>query len=209
MRCPIGAPDLAWLQRFGVLRADVALDGDVLTRGNVECSADLADASAFEIAADHMLGTRLAGGVFMTGGFFVGPQDFYERLIAITDSRFQNDLVEQAKAQGKLPALYEVPERCRRNLPHVLEATLQPWADAGLLPDFPFGTDLSDDELRIVRALKKLKHASAHPVALVQMAVKSVWQDQQAPPACLDRLGLTDAHSFKDRFIRRLFAGYL
>ena len=31
---------------------------------------------------------------------------------------------------------------------------IAPWAEAGLLPDFPFGTDLTDDELHIVRALK-------------------------------------------------------
>lgn len=348
VRCPIAAPDLAWLQRFGVLRADVTLDGETLVRGEVKCSADLRDGRAFETAAAQMLGSRLSGGVVMTGGFFVGPQDFYERLrampahelakidmtridfinqlyghgdlkraqrrkarfmnttmmvtalgaavsdaldtgqvvsgvggqynfvamahampdarlvmmlrathehrdgvrssivwnyghvtiprhlrdivvteygvadlrgqpdseviqrlIAIADSRFQDDLVKQAKAQGKLPSHYEVPERYRRNLPQALEATLQPWADAGLLPDFPFGTDFTDDELHIVRALKKLKHASAHPVELVQMALKSLWEGKEAPQAYLERLGLSDAHSFKDLFVRRLFAGNL
>ncbi len=347
VRCPLGAPDLQWLQRFGVMRPDVTLEGQTLVRGDVRASADLADSAALDAVAP-MLGKRLLGGVFMTGGFFVGPQDFYERLrtmpaqelakidmtridfinqlygqgdlkraqrrkarfmnttmmvtalgaavsdaldtgqvvsgvggqynfvamahampdarlvmmlrathehkdgvrssivwsyghvtiprhlrdiviteygvadlrgqpdseviqrlIAVTDSRFQEDLVKQAKAQGKLPAHYAVPERYRRNLPQTLDATLQPWADAGLLPDFPFGTDLTDDELHIVRALKKMKHASAHPLELVQMAVKSLWQDKEAPHAYLDRLGLTEAHSFKDLFIRRLFAGNL
>ncbi len=347
VRCPLGAQDLQWLQRFGVLRPEVTLDGEMLVCGDLRVNADLADSGAFDAVAP-MLGTRLLGGVFMTGGFFVGPQDFYERLrtmpaqelakidmtridfinqlygqgdlkraqrrkarfmnttmmvtalgaavsdaldsgqvvsgvggqynfvamahampdarlvmmlrathehkdgvrssivwsyghvtiprhlrdiviteygvadlrgqpdseviqrlIAVTDSRFQDDLVKQAKAQGKLPAHYDVPERYRRNLPQVLDATLQPWADAGLLPDFPFGTDLTDDELHIVRALKKMKHASAHPLELVQMAVKSLWQNKEAPHAYLDRLGLTEAHSFKDLFIRRLFAGNL
>jgi len=348
VRCPLSASDVALLQRLGVLRAEVALDGDMLVCGAARCSADLSDPPAFDSAARHMLGTRLAGGVIMTGGFFVGPQDFYERLrtmpahdlakidmtridfinqlygqgdlkraqrrkarfmnttmmvtalgaavsdaldtgqvvsgvggqynfvamahalpdarlimmlrathehkdgvrssivwnyghvtiprhlrdivvteygvadlrgqpdsevvqrlIAITDSRFQEDLVKQAKAQGKLPKHYEVPERYRRNLPEALEATLQPWADAGLLPEFPFGTDFTDDELHIVRALKKLKHASAHPLELVQMAVRSLWEGKEAPHEYLERLGMTEAHSFKDLFIRRLFAGNL
>ncbi|MDH4062311.1 MAG: acetyl-CoA hydrolase, partial [Aquincola sp.] len=129
--------------------------------------------------------------------------------IAVADSRFQDDLVRQAKAHGKLPRGYEVPERYRHNLPQVLDDKLSPWAQAGLLPDFPFGTDLTDDELHIVRALKKLKHASAHPMELVEMTLKSVWEGKEAPRSYLERLGLTEAHSFRDLFVRRLFAGNL
>jgi acyl-CoA hydrolase len=132
-----------------------------------------------------------------------------KRLIAIADSRFQDELVKQAKAHGKLGAGYEVPERYRNNLPQALEDKLHPWAEAGLLPDFPFGTDLSDDELHIVRALKKLKHASHHPSELVTMALKSLWEGREAPHAYLERLGLAEARSFKDLFVRRLFAGNL
>jgi acyl-CoA hydrolase len=131
------------------------------------------------------------------------------RLVAITDSRFQDELVRQAKAHGKLPADYQVPDRYRHNLPTVLEEKLQPWTRAGLLPDFPFGTDLTDDELHIVRALRKLKHASAHPMELVEMTLKSLWEGKEAPRPYLERLGLADAHSFKDLFVRRLFAGNL
>ena len=80
---------------------------------------------------------------------------------------------------------------------------------AGLLPDFPFGTELTEDELHIVRALKSLKHATHHPAELVVMAVKSLWEGKEAPHAYLERLGLAEAHSFKDLFVRRLFAGNL
>ncbi len=132
-----------------------------------------------------------------------------KRLIAIADSRFQGELVKQAQAHGKLEADYEVPECYRHNLPEVLAAKLKPWAEAGLLPDFPFGTDLTDDELHMVRAMKKMKHASQHPSELLTMAVKSLWQGKEAPPAYLERLGLADVHSFKDRVMRRLFAGNL
>jgi hypothetical protein len=132
-----------------------------------------------------------------------------KRLLAIADSRFQDDLVRQAKANGKLAADYEVPERYRNNTPHAIAERLQPWAEAGLLPDFPFGTDLTDDELHIVRALKKLKHATRHPAELVSMAVRSLWEGKEAPRAYLERMGLADAHSFKDLFVRRLFAGNL
>jgi acyl-CoA hydrolase len=132
-----------------------------------------------------------------------------KRLIAIADSRFQEDLVAQAKAAGKLNADYEVPEQHRQNLPEVLRERLQPWNASALLPDFPFGTDLTDDELRIVTALRQMQHASQHPAELVAMLVKSLWVDREAPPAYLQRLGLDDATSLRKIVMRKLFAGNL
>ena len=132
-----------------------------------------------------------------------------KRLIAIADSRFQDDLIREAKAHGKLHADYELPERYRHNTPEALDTKLHPWSQAGLLPAFPFGTDLTPDELHIVTALKRLKKATNHPVELVTMALKSLWEGKEAPHAYLERLGLDDAHSFKDMFIRRLFANNL
>ena len=60
-----------------------------------------------------------------------------------------------------------------------------------------------------MRALNKLKHASAHPLELVQMTLRALWEDKEAPHAYLERLGLSEARSFKDLFVRRLFAGNL
>ena len=345
---PLSEADVAFLKKIGILRAGVTLDGRELVLDGERCSSDLADKEAFDKLCATMLGARLIGGIYMTGGFFLGPNDFYERLrtmppqelakidmtridfinqlygqgdlkraqrrkarfmnttmiatllgavasdalesgqvvsgvggqynfvamahalpdarllmmlrathdnkdglkssivwnyghvtiprhlrdiiiteygvadvrgqpdsevvkrlIAVADSRFQDELVKQAKAHGKLERDYEVPERYRNNLPEALEEKLHPWAEAGLLPPFPFGTDLTADELKIVGALKKLKHATQHPSELLTVAFKSFWEGKQAPQAYLERLGLADAHSFKDAVIRRLFAGNL
>ena len=132
-----------------------------------------------------------------------------KRLLAVADSRFQAELMNEAKTNGKLEASYEIPERYRNNLPQMLDDKLHPWSRAGLLPDFPFGTDLTDDELHIVRALKRLKHATEHPAELVALVVKSLWEGKEAPHAYLERLGLADAKSFRDMFVRKLFAGNL
>ena len=130
-------------------------------------------------------------------------------MLAIADSRFQLGLLREAQAHGKLEADYELPERYGHNLPEALDAKLHPWSQAGLLPAFPFGTDLTADELHIVTALKRLKRATEHPVELVTQAVRSLWEGKQAPHAYLERLGLDEARSFKDMFIRKLFAGNL
>ncbi|MDT8997662.1 acetyl-CoA hydrolase/transferase C-terminal domain-containing protein [Paucibacter sp. APW11] len=129
-----------------------------------------------------------------------------KRLLAIADSRFQDELLATAKAHGKLAADYQLPERYRANLPATLRERLRPWRNEGLLPDFPFGTDLTADELVIVRTLKKLKHASAHPLELVLMILKSLSGERPVPQAYLERLGLDQANSFKKQFMKRLFA---
>lgn len=132
-----------------------------------------------------------------------------KRLIAIADSRFQPELMASAKAHGKLEHDWQLPDAARHNLPAMLDDKLHPWSQAGLLPDFPFGTDLNEDELKMVRALKRMKKATQHPVELVQMALKSLWENKEAPPAYVHRLGLDDAASFKAMFLRKLFAGNL
>ncbi len=132
-----------------------------------------------------------------------------QALIRIADSRFQDELVREAQAHGKLAQHWQLPEAWRLNLPETLRERLRPWRNEGLLPDFPFGTDLSEDELKIVRALKKLKHASTHPVELVGLVLRSLQDLPEVPEAYLERLGLDQARSFKQLFLKRLFAANL
>ncbi len=352
IQSPLQGSDITFLTRFGIFQPGVALAGDELVLGSHRATNDLHAPGALATLAQHFMGHQLQGGVHMTGGFFLGPNDFYERLrtlpaealakidmtridvinqldgphpgdsalrraqrqracfinttmmvtllgaavsdglemgqvvsgvggqynfvamahalpdarsvlmlrathenrhglkssivwnyghttiprhlrdvviteygvadlrgqtdteviqrlICIADSRFQQELVESARSHGKLDAAWEVPEAHRNNLPATLDAALHPWSEAGVLPDFPFGTDLNADELIIVRALKRLKNATEHPVELVGMVLKALVSDREAPPAYLERLGLDDATSFKQMFIRKLFAGNL
>ena len=138
-----------------------------------------------------------------------------KRLIAVADSRFQDGLIKGSQAHGKLEAGWELAERNSNKPPPALEDKRPPSADAGPLPDFPFGTDFTEDELHIVRTLKKLKRENEHPIELAQTAqtaqvtVRSLREGMQAPQACLERLGLAEAHSLKDLFVQRLFADNL
>ncbi len=132
-----------------------------------------------------------------------------KRLIAIADSRFQDELVEEAQRHGKLERAWRLPERYRHNTPQALDDRLHPFTQQGLLPGFPFGTDLTPDELKIVAALRRLKKATRSPVELVSLALKSLWEGKEAPPAYLERLGLDEAQGFKALFLRKVFAGNL
>lgn len=136
-------------------------------------------------------------------------QEVVKRLIRIADARFQPELVAAAQAHGKLPRDWQLPEAWTHNTPQALDEKLHPWTVAGLLPGFPFGTDLTADELKMVAALRRLKKATQHPVELVTMAIKSLWDGKEAPPAYLTRLGLDEAQGFKGLLLKRLFAGNL
>jgi len=276
IRAPLRVKDVTFLKHFGIPEADVQMQGDRLELGSVHCSNDLRESAAMDTVCASMLGTHLQGGIFMTGGFFLGPGDFYarlrsmaphdlakidmtridyinqlygddaveraqrikarfinttmkvtllgaaasdalesgqvvsgvggqynfvamahaspdarllmmlrathdnkdglkssivwnygnvtiprhlrdiviteygvadlrgqadsdvvKRLIAVADSRFQDDLVKEAKAHNKLEKDYVLPERYRHNLPEVLAAKLHPWAEAGCAARLP------------------------------------------------------------------------
>ena len=347
---PLTAEDVAFLCRFGILRAGVEWQDGMLESNGRTYSAALTSDGAFEEMCANCLGTILGGGVFMHGGFFLGPRRFYQalrdmaperlarinmsriryinellgheeiaglqrtdarfinttmmvtllgaavsdgldsgqlvsgvggqynfvamghalpdarsillmrawrtrkdevhsnivwnyahttiprhlrdiviteygiadlrghtdeevikRLLAIADSRFQPELVAIAKSNGKLNAAYEVPEVQRHNLPGRIDAALKQWRDEGLLPDFPLGTDFTDDELVIVGALTRLKRSVEHPLELVKMligsAVEQVLDHKNVPERYLDRMGFHEAHGLKDKLMRTLFVG--
>ncbi len=132
-----------------------------------------------------------------------------KRMLAIADSRFQNELLQQAKQNGKIEADYQIPESQRHNSPSMIETRLRGWREKGILPDFPFGTDFTDDEVVIVRALRKLKTSVGHPLELMRVMLNSFMDEQEIPARYLERMHLDDdeMESMKIRLMRRLFIG--
>src|SRR6201999_277275 len=60
--------------------------------------------------------------------------DVIAAMLAVSDSRFQPDLMKQAKDAGKLPKNFEILPAHRENFPERIAAALKPARDAGLLP---------------------------------------------------------------------------
>lgn len=122
-------------------------------------------------------------------------------------------MLATARANGKIEPDYEIPAAQRNNLPERIQARLQRWHDAGRLPDFPFGTDFTEDELAIVAALTRLKRSAAHPLELIKRllgsAVEQVLDHKEVPERYLERMGLQEAHTLKDRLMRIVFVGNL
>ncbi|WP_449428398.1 acetyl-CoA hydrolase/transferase C-terminal domain-containing protein [Rhodanobacter umsongensis] len=84
-----------------------------------------------------------------------------EAMLSICDARFLDALCAEAKAHGKLAADFVVPEGWRRHLPRHLHEALAPLQQKGLFPTFPFGSDFTEVEQRLLPALNWLKSSSS------------------------------------------------
>jgi acyl-CoA hydrolase len=127
-------------------------------------------------------------------------------MLAITDSRHQGELLRQAKDAGKIEREFELPKSARDNTPEAIVRALKPAADAGLLPLFPFGTDFTAIEQRLIPALQVLKSASLPQLAALLMRGLNA---RAADVDCLDRLGLARPKSVTDWFYAALVRGAL
>lgn len=138
-------------------------------------------------------------------------RDVIAALLAISDSRFQPALLAQAKKAGKIEASYETPEGFRANLPARVAAALAPLAAAGLVPAFPFGTDLTPTEQLLAGVLQRIKEVSASPVAIARLALHGLSGPELSPDAriALGRMALDRPSGLKERFLAALLRGAL
>lgn len=123
----------------------------------------------------------------------------------LADSRFQPALLAEAQRAGKIEAGYEIPPQFRNNTPAALETKLGRFRSQGLFPAFPFGTDLTAEEIRLGKALKAVKKAaSASPgwwLALQALRPQSA-PDELRP--YLERMQLSAPKSLQDKVVRML-----
>jgi acyl-CoA hydrolase len=133
-------------------------------------------------------------------------RDVIVAMLAIADQRFQDDLLRQAKDAGKIERTFELPEAARNNTPEAIERALKPAVDEGLLPVFPFGSDFTEIERRLLPALQLLKSASAPD--LMKLALRGLSPHRQNRD-CLARLGLAHPRTPSEWLYRALVDGAL
>jgi len=136
--------------------------------------------------------------------------DVIAAMLQVADSRFQSELARQAKDAGKLPKSFEIPAAYRENHPDRIAGALKPAREAGLLPSFPFGSDFTDTEQRLIPALQLLQDAQRSPQRLPGL----LWQGLTRSPdaadrECLARLGLDRPATFSERAYRALVSAAL
>jgi len=127
-------------------------------------------------------------------------------MINIADSRFQNQLLAQAKKAGKIPLDYEIPAEFRNNTPEAITGLLKPYQARGMFKAFPFGTDLTETEIVLGGALKGLKKLSSGDRFKMVKGLLSEFLrpfPQSAQPF-MQRLKLDDPSSMQEKIMRKL-----
>ncbi len=132
-------------------------------------------------------------------------------LLKVTDTRFQDELLANAKQAGKIPADYEIAPAFRNNTPEHLAAALRPFKTRGHFPAFPFGTDFTPEELVLGKTLKALKAKLAGPAAIAKamLGAADVGKIPEAAAPYLERMQLDRPGTLRDRMAQRLIVAEL
>lgn len=138
-------------------------------------------------------------------------EEIIKELVQIADSRFQNELVAKAKSSGKLSPDYEVPEMFKNNFPETIQQQLAPYKKEGLFPIFPFGTDFTEEEQLIGKALKSLKKktgTTSGKLVTMLKAMVSFGTPAKVLPY-LKRMQLENPKTFEERLYQKILVGEL
>ncbi|MBB6086882.1 acetyl-CoA hydrolase/transferase C-terminal domain-containing protein [Wenzhouxiangella marina] len=130
-------------------------------------------------------------------------EECIQAMVGIMDARFQDALVERARSAGKLDPNWSVPDAYRANLPARIEAEFKP---GECFPAYPFGSDFTELEQRLIPALQSLKAMAGSKLALLG----ALWRGQPGRHReALERLGLDSPASLGERAYARLLAAVL
>lgn len=129
-----------------------------------------------------------------------------KRLLNVADSRFQSGLLEFAKQHGKVEGDYRIPVSAQNNTPARLAEQLGPYTRNGFLPDYPFGTAMTDQELALASSLRKIKALSEEPAHFVAATVKALFHksDPEAARPFLERLQLDHPETTREFITQQL-----
>lgn len=139
----------------------------------------------------------------------IPDHDVIAAMLAVADSRFQGELMRQAKDAGKLAKGFALPASARDNFPDRISRAIKPYRENGLLPAFPFGSDFTEVEQQLIPALEALKDASTSPSALMRLAIAGLGGDTAKVTPALARLGLDKPARLSDRLYRLLVTAAL
>jgi hypothetical protein len=136
-------------------------------------------------------------------------RDVIAAMLAIADSRFQDGLLRRARDAGKIERGFALPARCRDNTPERIARSLAPAREQGLLPVFPFGTDFTATEARLIPALELLR--SAPLPRLASLLARGLLSDTRSKGVgdCLARMGLDHPSGATAHIEAALLAGAL
>ncbi|MCW7752966.1 hypothetical protein OOT00_03090 [Desulfobotulus sp. H1] len=126
------------------------------------------------------------------------------RILAVTDSRFQEGLLKKAKDAGKIHPHYMIPDAFRDNTPERLNALAAKYKKQGVFAPFPFGSEFTPEEQILGKSLRGLKQSLAKKkwpaiAGILSGMVKPV---PEAVLPYLRRMELHEPVGFKEKLLR-------
>jgi acyl-CoA hydrolase len=133
-------------------------------------------------------------------------EEIIAALLNVADSRFQQALLTRARTAGKIRADYRIPDAFRNNLPERLELALQAHRENGFFSAYPFGTDLTAEEIALARALTWLDAHTGGARARLKALLAALARGSPAEKhrAALRRMGLEQPRGVAERLQQRL-----
>ena len=111
--------------------------------------------------------------------------------------------------RSKLRKDYNVPEQFRNNYPKTIQAHMARLRSEGLFRPLPFGTDFTDEELVLGRALKALKKKAVSKRKILQLLLRAAASSNEVLAPYLRRMGLETPKTLEEKLYARLLRAEL
>ena len=134
-------------------------------------------------------------------------EETIQRLLCITDSRWQEPLRRSATRAGKLDPGWQIPRAFRNNSPERVREALAPFRERGLIRDYPNGSDFTPAEQHLARALGHLKESTRTRAGKIRLMFRALGPRGQTSLGFEDeikRMNLTEVKKLKNRLERRM-----
>lgn len=130
-------------------------------------------------------------------------------IVEIADSKFQDDLIKTAVKNGKLSSQYRVPEWASQNRGENISELLAPFKKEGFFSPFPFGSDFTPVEERLLAALSSLKELQSHPLKIPGVLLSGMRIDAQKYEEELTRMDLFKPKNRMEWSYQKLLLAFL
>ncbi|GAB3315960.1 acetyl-CoA hydrolase/transferase C-terminal domain-containing protein [Luteimonas notoginsengisoli] len=118
-------------------------------------------------------------------------EDCVIAMAGISDARHQRALLETAKRDRKLRPDFTPPQAWSRNTPQRLREALAPFRSDGTLPDYPLGSDFTEVEQRLLKALGWLKASTGSLGGKARTIVGALLSSGARDNEAMERMGLS------------------
>ena len=131
-------------------------------------------------------------------------EDCIVAMAGISDARFVHPLLETAKHNRKLRADFTVPEAWSHNTPRRLRDALALFRADGTLPDYPLGSDFTEVEQRLLKALGWLKARTGSTSGKLRTIVAALVSGGVSDDEAMRRMELEVPKDLKERLYAKL-----